>query len=106
MRNQVHIILASLALLLGVAHIGFGIVVYKAFTLEVLWFLSFGLAAIVTALANFKSDGGLILRLQNFLTLGFICVVAFLAPGPQIISGGVLFTGLFGLSCLKKSQPA
>jgi len=106
MHNHLRIALASLALLLGCAHIVFGIVVYKGFNLEVFWFLGFGLAMIVTALSNFVSPNNWILRTQNALTLGFICVLISLAPEPQVLLGCFLFAGLFLLSCSKKDYSA
>jgi len=104
MHNRFRKILASLALLLGVAHIIFGVVVFKAFNLEVFWFLSFGLAMIVTALANFTHIKTRILCAQNALSLSFICALAFLAPQPQVLLGCILFTGLFVLSCFKNMK--
>lgn len=102
MHKRLRLILASLALLLGCAHIAFGMFVYRTFSLEVFWFLGFGLAMIVTALANFSISNSWVLRTQNALTLGFICALVYLAPQPQVLVGGVLFAGLFILSCSKK----
>lgn len=97
-------LIAVLALFLGLAHIIFGIVVFKTLTLETFWFHGFGLAMIVTALANFRHDKIWILRLQNGLMVCFIWVLTFLAPQPQIFIGGLLFTGLFALSFLQKQK--
>lgn len=101
MLNRTRYILACLALLLGVAHIIFGFVVFKAFNLEAFWFLGFGLAMITTALANFKRDKVWILRIQNALMLSFLISLLFLATQPQVWLGCILFASLFVLSCSK-----
>lgn len=103
--NRAVRILASLALALGLAHLAFGVVVYKTFNLEVFWFLGFGLAMIVTALANFRQDNIWVLRMQNALTLGFIIALLTLASEPQVWIGAVLFGGLFCLSCRNPVTP-
>jgi len=93
-------ILATLALLLGIAHIIYGFVIYGEKGLSLFWFQSFGLAMIVTALANFQRGKIWILRVQNALALLFIGVLAYLTPQPQVLIGCALFAGLFVLSIL------
>jgi len=105
MHNNIRKILASLTVLLGIGHLIFGFTVLKTLGLELFWFQSFGLAMIVTALANFKRDNVWVLRLQNGLALGFVIALLTLSQAPQIWVGLILFSGLFLLSCLKKSQP-
>lgn len=100
MLSRTKTVLATLAFMLGIAHIGLGILVFKAFNLDVFWFLGFGLAMIVTALANFQQDRVWILRLQNALMLGSIVALLFLAAQPQVWLGFGLFGSLFLLSCL------
>jgi len=87
--------------MLGTAHIIIGVLIFKTLNLESFWFLSFGLAMIVTALANYGPFDANILRLQNGLTLIFILALAALAPQPQVLLGCALFAGLFILSLLK-----
>ena len=99
--SRVAAILAISALLLGAAHLVFGILVYKTFSLELLWFLGSGVAIIVTALANLKPGNIWILRVQNSLMLGFLVALVILAPQPQVWLGLVLFTGLFFASFAK-----
>ena len=101
MLKRMRYILASLAIVLGIGHLTFGIIAYKDFSIDLLWFLGSGIAMIVTALANFKNEKIWILRVQNALTLGFIVALAYLLPLPQIWVGLVLFAGLFILSCFK-----
>ena len=91
-------VLASTAAILGIAHLIVGILVYEKFDLEMIWFLSAGIAIIVAALANFRNDKTWILKVQNALMLGFIVALLTLAPQPQVWLGLVLFTGLLGLS--------
>lgn len=104
MLDRMKKILAILAFLLGIAHIIFGFVVFKVFTLETFWFLGFGLAIIMTALANFQQDKVWILRAQNALMLGFIVALLFLAAQPQVLIGCILFAGLFLISCSKSTH--
>ena len=94
--------LATLAVLLGAAHLIFGMLAYKQFNLDMIWFLGAGVAMIVTALANFKTDKIWILKIQNALMLGFVLALVRLAPEPQVWLGIVLFAGLFVLSCVKR----
>jgi len=101
MLNRISVILAILALLLGIGHLVFGVVSYKNFSLEMLWFLGSGVAMIVTALANLKHGSFWILRVQNLLMLVFIVALIILAPQPQVWLGLVLFSGLFISSCAK-----
>ena len=106
MRNKVRKSLAILSLLLGIVHIIFGVMVLKTFSLELFWFSSYGLAMILTALANLTQTMTWILRIQNAVMLVFICALAFLAPEPQVWFGCFLFAGLFVLSLLRENKPA
>ena len=103
MRDKVQKTLASLALLLGIAHIGFGLFVFKTLNLEVFWFLGFGLAIIVTALANFSPQNHVALKIQNGLMLLFISALLFMAPQPQVLLGCILFAGLLVLSFYRET---
>jgi len=105
MLNRIQVILAISALILGIAHLGFGAIAYKSFSLELLWFLGTGIAMITTALANLNgSRSAWILRVQNTLMLGFIVALVILAPQPQIWLGLILFAGLFYLSLVKSED--
>jgi len=95
MHNRIRIIFATLALLLGVAHLAFGVIVYQGYSLELLWFLGSGVAMIVTALANLNSGSIGILRVQNTLMLVFLVALVLIAPQPQVVFGLILFSGLF-----------
>jgi len=106
MFRRARLILATLALLLGVAHIIFGFAVFKTFNLESFWFTGFGLGLIVAALANFRRDKIWILRAQNTLTLGFLIALLTLAPEPQIWLGCLLFAGLLLLSFRQEASKA
>jgi hypothetical protein len=101
MFSKVPVILATSALLLGIAHLAFGVIAYEGFSLELLWFLGTGVAMIVTALANFKNKDIWILRFQNGLMLGFVVALVILAPEPQVWLGLIFFAGLFITSCMK-----
>ncbi len=104
MFNRARFILASCAALLGVGHIVVGILSYKVFSTELLWFLGAGIAMIIAALANFKQDQIWVLRLQNALILSFAIALVMLVPQPQVWLGLILFASLFILSCFKPAQ--
>ncbi len=95
-------ILIILAVILGISHLIFGIFVYDTINLEIAWFLGSGIAMLVTALANIQTDKIGVLRLQNALMVIFLIGLATLAPLPQVLFGLILFTGLLGLSYLKR----
>lgn len=90
--------LATIAILLGIGHLAFGAFVFKSFNLEAFWFSSFGLAMIVTAIANYRPSNDWIMIIQNVMTLIFTCALAYLAPQPQVMLGCILFAALFFLS--------
>jgi len=92
--ERVRLVIATLALLLGIAHICFGAFAYRSLSLESFWFCSFGLAMIITALANFAHHKSHILIIQNTLTVIFMYILLYLAQQPQIIFGTILFTAL------------
>jgi len=99
--ERIRRVIATLALLLGVAHICFGAFAYKSLSLESFWFCSFGLAMIITALANFAQNKSRILIIQNSLIAIFMGILLYLAQQPQIIFGTILFTALLIVSCFK-----
>ena len=101
--NRLKIIIASLALLLGVAHIIFGVIVFGSLTLEAFWFMSFGLTMILAALGNFKRDKIWVLRFQNMIVLLSLFLLLSLVQGLQIWFGALLFLVLLVLSCLPTS---
>ena len=102
MRKNMSGIVSTLALLLGVAHIGYGALAYKNLTLDSFWFCSFGLGMIVTALANFAPRQSYVLIIQNALTVIFMSVLLYLVQQPQIILGVILFSLLLIMSCMRK----
>ena len=104
MHKYIRQILAGLGVLLGVVHICFGIFVFTTFDLDMLWFLSGGVAMIVTALANLRTGGIWILRVQNALMLSFVLALLMLTQQPQIFSGVVIFAGLFLISCFGRGR--
>lgn len=100
--NRLHKAFAVLAMVLGVAHIIYGFVVFKSLTLETYWFHGAGVAMILTGLANLQNDKAWILNVQNALMFGFISVLVILAPEPQVWAGIVLFGGLLLMSLFKQ----
>lgn len=93
--------LAMLAVLLGGSHIIFGFMMYPKFDLDLFWFSGFGLAILVSALANYRPGHIWILRIQNTLMLGFIFTLLKLVPQPQVAVGCALFAALTALSFMK-----
>lgn len=102
MLNNAHKLLAILSMILGLAHLVFGLIVFEQFDLELVWFLSAGVAMIVTALANLNRHRNWILRIQNTLMLGFLIILVIFVSQPQVWLGIFLFAGLLGLSCTRE----
>lgn len=101
--RRIKTLLAILALLLGVAHILFGVWAFKNLTLDSFWFMSFGAAMIICALANFKADRTWILRLQNAIMLTFLGLLLSLIQQPQILFGAFIFSALTLISFMSRS---
>ena len=97
--TKLHRVLAIFAIILGLAHLVFGLVVFEQFNLQLVWFLSAGVAMIVTALANLNTRRNWVLRTQNAVMLGFVIMLVIFVSQPQVWLGIFLFAGLLGISC-------
>jgi len=98
-------IFAGLALLLGIAHIIFGIVVFKSYTLETVWFIGAGVAMIAVALINLSSQMPLKIRLGlNLMMVIYTFAILGVLIAPQVIIACVLFGGLFAVSVIQLSK--
>ncbi len=96
MFDRVRLILALCALVLGAAHLGFGVMLYSQLTLEALWFFGSGLAIVAVALSNLRVSAGgrwskLLLLLQNVLLFGFFVAAWTVLPAPQVAVGAAIF---------------
>jgi len=94
--------LAVLALLLGMAHILYGVVVFKTYTLDLVWFIGAGIAMIVVAMTNLSGESSLKLRLiQNLIMTVYTLMILGVLIAPQVILAALLFGGLFAVSALQ-----
>jgi Na+/glutamate symporter len=100
-----------LAVLLGAAHLALTWPVYRAATLEALWFAGSGLAVLSTALLNIQAlrQGGRrhrwLLFLANLVMAAFFAAAWPLLKGPQVALGFALFLGLAAFA-LTPRKPA
>ena len=102
MNAKLRNIVATLAVLMGIAHTAYGLIVFDKFDLDVVWFLGAGIAMIVTGLANFRHDRMWVLQLQNFVMFAYgIMIAAFIQP-PQVWITLALFGALLILSIVKR----
>jgi len=94
--------IAMSALILGIGHIIFGIVVFKAYTLEVVWFMGAGVAMIVVAITNLSGQTPVKLRVgQNFIMMIYCFAILGIRPAPQVILACLLFGGLFAVTVIE-----
>jgi len=99
--NNIQKSLAALALLLGIAHIIFGIIVFKSYNLEVVWFIGAGVAMIAVAMTNLSATSLRLRLIQNFMMLLYVIAILGVLQQIQAIIGGLLFGGLFLVSALQ-----
>ena len=94
--------LGVLALLLGMAHIVYGLVVLKTYNLDLVWFIGAGLAMIFAALTNLSPSASLKMRLfQNAVMTLYTLLILGVLIAPQVILGALLFGGLLIVSALQ-----
>ncbi|MFY7853712.1 MAG: hypothetical protein ACOVQ6_18250 [Brevundimonas sp.] len=107
-------ILTGLAMALGLVHLGLsGLMSWRAFSLDTLWFAGSGLAILVAALINvIMIRARQIDRVQNAVWLvanlvltGFFGLAWLLLKEPQVVVGGLVFAllsaGVAGRSILR-----
>jgi len=99
--NNIQKSLAALALLLGIAHIIFGIVVFKSYNLEVVWFIGAGVAMIAVAVTNLSATSLRLRLIQNFMMLLYVIAILGVLQQIQAIIAGFLFGGLFLVSAFQ-----
>ena len=80
-------ICAWLAIALGIAHILYGVVAYKALTPDLIWFAGAGVAMICAGHANLKGPK----LIPTLLVLVYFGFTAYVLPLPQVFFGLGLF---------------
>ena len=78
---------AGAGVLLGTAHLLYGIVVFKALTPDHIWFGGAGVAMICVGLANWQRPA----RLQAAIMTIYIAIMATIIPLPQVFVGLAIF---------------
>lgn len=87
MFDRVMIVCAWLAIGLGLAHILYGVVAYKALTPDLIWFAGAGVAMICAGYANLKGPK----IIPTLLMLVYFGLTAYVLPLPQVFFGLGLF---------------
>ncbi len=89
-------IIAICALLLGVAHIAIGIIIYPALDLDALWFHGSGLAMSSVAASNLATHQmsgrtSYLIIIQNLVMTGYFALALTVLPAIQVAAGFLLF---------------
>lgn len=91
--------LAVLALFLGTAHIIYGLVVFKNYSVDIVWFIGAGIAMIVVAMTNLSPASSLKMRvIQNLIMTIYTLAILGVLIAPQVILACLLFGGLLAAS--------
>jgi hypothetical protein len=98
--RRITVALASAAGLLGIGHLALTPLLYPGWTIGSLWFVGTGLAMLMGAGANLVGLGaedrtgrtGVVV--MNLAMTAFFVSAWLVLPEPQVIVGGMLFTGL------------
>ncbi len=90
MPSWIRRISAGAAIILGSAHLVYGMVVFKALTPDHLWFAGAGIAMICVGLAHWNRPA----RVQAALMCIYLGVLALILPLPQIFIGLAIFLTL------------
>jgi len=100
MGETIRKIAAGGAIVLGIAHLIYGIFVFKTLTPDHIWFAGAGVAMICVGLANYKKPA----LLQAGIISVYFALMAVIMPLPQILLGLVIFVTLTVSSFLKHKE--
>jgi len=100
MGELIHKIAAGAAIALGIAHLIYGGLVFKALTPDHIWFAGAGVAMICVGLANCKKPA----LLQAGIMTVYLGLMAMIMPLPQIFLGLAIFVTLTVLSFFKRKE--
>ena len=87
MRERVRKFSSIAAILLGTAHLIYGIIAFKALIPEHIWFAGAGVAMICVGLSNWRAPA----RLQAMIMVVYCTLMASQIPLPQVFIGLAIF---------------
>ena len=90
MREHIHRIAAGAAIALGMAHLLYGILVFKALTVEHIWFAGAGVAMVCVGLTSWRGPA----RLEAIIMTAYLGVMVIRLPLPQVFLGVAIFLTL------------
>lgn len=90
MSERVRKISAIAAILLGITHLIYGVLAFKALTPEHVWFAGAGVAMICVGLSNWRGPA----RIETLIMIVYLIVMASVLPLPQVFLGLAIFLTL------------
>jgi len=90
MRETIRRISAVAAIALGIAHLGYGALIFKVLTPDHIWFAGAGVAMICTGLSSWRSPA----RMEAIVVTVYLVAMASLIPLPQVFLGIAIFSTL------------
>ena len=90
MAERIRKFAAGAGVLLGAAHLVYGLMTFKALTPEHIWFAGAGVAMICAGLANWNRPA----RLEAGVLTAYVAIMAIVMPLPQVFLGLAIFATL------------
>ena len=90
MPERIRKIAAIAAILLGTAHLIFGVLAFKALTPEHIWFAGAGVAMVCVGISSWRAPA----RLEAALMTLYLIIMVSLMPLPQVFLGLAIFITL------------
>ena len=87
MPDYVRKIAAGAGIILGLAHLLYGALAFKALTPEHIWFAGAGIAMICVSLSNWRAPA----RIEAVIMMAYLAVMVSLIPLPQVFIGLAIF---------------
>lgn len=107
------VVLAVLAVALGLGHLSLTPLAYPGWTMTGLWFVGCGLAFVFAGLLNIVGReaprGGLswsLVLLADLVMIGVFAAAWLVIPEPQVMVGGLLFAGLAACALARSPRTA
>ena len=90
MPERVRKTVAGAAIMLGLAHLIFGMFAFKAITPEHIWFAGAGIAMVCAGFSNWRAPA----RIEAAIMTTYLAVMVSLMPLPQVFIGLAIFITL------------
>lgn len=90
MLDRIRKIAAGAGVALGVTHLIYGILAFKALTPEHVWFAGAGIAMIVVGVSGWRAP----VRIEAVVMVVYVAIMASLMPLPQVFLGLLIFITL------------